>query len=94
MKGGFARYINHSCEPNCVATIISGSHPYEELKRVLIISQREIEPSEEITYDYQFPLELDSDKRIPCTCGAKLCRGFMNWENPEQSTFTAKNIPV
>lgn len=90
MKGGYARYINHSCEPNCVASIISGNHPRESLKRVLIISQRDIEPFEEITYDYQFPLELDSNQRIPCTCGAKRCRGFMNWEIPESTSYATK----
>jgi len=43
---------------------------------------------EELTYDYQFPLEVDTNERIPCNCGTELCRGFMNWDLPEKG---AKN---
>eukprot|EP00957_Ditylum_brightwellii_P027497 2078203-Ditylum_brightwellii.AAC.1 len=74
LKGGHARYINHNCNPNCIAKIIDGEAPNKHLKRVIIVSQREIQAREEITYDYQFPLELDLDARIPCTCGSKHCR--------------------
>lgn len=78
--GGFARYINHSCDPNCVAKIIDGEPPNQHLKRVMVVAQQDIGPGEEITYDYQFPIELDLSQRIPCTCGARNCRGFMNWD--------------
>lgn len=50
----------------------------------MIIAKRDIKSLEEITYDYKFPLEKDLDARIPCNCGAKLCRGFMNWDQPEK----------
>jgi len=53
------------------------------LKRVLIISQQSINVSEELSYDYQFPLETDLDARIPCNCGSN--RGFMNWDVGEKS---------
>lgn len=88
--GGFARYINHSCEPNCVAKIIDGDAPNEHLKRVVVSSQRSIEAGEEITYDYQFPIELNLDERLPCSCGAKTCRGFMNWDLPESSSLISR----
>ena len=39
------------------------------------VSKRLIEIDEEITYDYQFPLE---DEKIPCLCGAACCRLFLN----------------
>lgn len=78
--GGFARYINHSCDPNCVAKIIDGEPPNQHFKRVIIVAQQDIRPGEEISYDYQFPIELDLSKRIPCSCGATKCRGFMNWD--------------
>lgn len=83
-KGGHGRYINHNCSPNCVAKIIEGKPPNRHLKRVIIIAQRNIAAREEITYDYQFPLELDLDARIPCNCGSASCRGFMNWDLPEK----------
>jgi histone-lysine N-methyltransferase SETD1 len=85
--GGFARYINHSCDPNCFAKIVDGEAPNQHLKRVIVSSQRSIEAGEEITYDYQFPIELDLDARLPCSCGSKCCRGFMNWDLPESSSL-------
>lgn len=86
LKGGHGRYINHSCSPSCIAKIFDGKAPNTHLKRVIIIAQRDINSMEEITYDYQFPLELDLDARIPCNCGSELCRGFMNWDLPEKGS--------
>lgn len=86
LKGGHGRYINHNCNPNCMAKIVDGQPPNKHLKRVMIIAQRDIKAREEITYDYQFPLELDLDERIPCNCGSLLCRGFMNWDLPEKGS--------
>ena len=88
--GGHARYINHSCDPSCLAKIIDGDPPNKHLKRVVVISQRDIQAGEEITYDYQFPLELNLDARIPCNCGSKGCRGFMNWDLPESGSLVAR----
>jgi hypothetical protein len=85
LRGGYARYVNHSCTPNCESKIVDGPPGKEHLKRVMIISQRNINAGEELTYDYQFPLEMDLDSRIPCNCGSKLCRGFMNWDTPENA---------
>lgn len=86
LKGGHGRYINHNCNPNCIAKIVDGKPPDKHLKRVIIIAQRDIKAREEITYDYQFPLELDLEARIPCNCGSLLCRGFMNWDLPEKGS--------
>jgi len=85
-KGGHGRYINHNCTPNCRAKIVPGKPPQEHLRRVIIVAQRSIDLNEEITYDYQFPLELDLDARIPCNCQSEFCRGFMNWDLPEKGT--------
>jgi len=73
MTGGPARYINHSCDPNCVAEIVS----IEKDKKIIIISSRRIEKGEELTYDYKFEFEDDSSK-IACLCGAVNCRKWMN----------------
>lgn len=35
-------------------------------------------PDEELTYDYKFEREMDSDDRIPCLCGSAVCKGFLN----------------
>lgn len=79
LKGGCARYINHSCDPNCIANIVEGEQ-HTHLKRVLIISKRDIDANEELTYDYQFALETNLGLRVPCNCGSACCRGFLNWD--------------
>lgn len=37
-----------------------------------------LSPDEELTYDYKFEREWDSDDRIPCLCGSTGCKGFLN----------------
>ena len=66
-----ARFVNHSCQPNCYAKVIL----VEGAKKIVIYSKRAIKIGEEITYDYKFPIE---DDKIPCLCGAALCRGSLN----------------
>ncbi|KAI9729609.1 MAG: histone methyltransferase set1 [Cirrosporium novae-zelandiae] len=73
-RGGIARFINHSCTPNCTAKIIK----VEGSKRIVIYALRDIGQSEELTYDYKFEREWDSDDRIPCLCGSSGCKGFLN----------------
>uniref|UniRef100_A0A2P2LFX7 [histone H3]-lysine(4) N-trimethyltransferase n=1 Tax=Rhizophora mucronata TaxID=61149 RepID=A0A2P2LFX7_RHIMU len=69
--GGIARFINHSCEPNCYTKVIT----VEGQKKIFIYAKRHIVVGEEITYNYKFPLE---EKKIPCNCGSKKCRGSLN----------------
>ncbi|CAH2079471.1 unnamed protein product [Thlaspi arvense] len=70
-RGGIARFINHSCEPNCYTKIIS----VDGKKKIFIYAKRHIDAGEEISYNYKFPLE---DNKIPCNCGAPKCRGSLN----------------
>jgi histone-lysine N-methyltransferase SETD1 len=86
IRGGHGRYINHNCNPNSFAKMVQGDASNEHLKRVVIVAQRDIKPLEELTYDYQFPLELNLDARIPCNCHSEHCRGFMNWDLPERGS--------
>ncbi|KAH9602392.1 hypothetical protein KSS87_016840 [Heliosperma pusillum] len=67
-RGGIARFINHSCEPNCYTKTVT----VDGQKRIFIYAKRHIASGEEITYNYKFPLE---EKKIPCNCGAKSRRG-------------------
>ncbi|KAJ1977878.1 histone methyltransferase set1 [Dimargaris verticillata] len=69
--GNMARFINHCCQPNCTARIIT----VEGHKRIVIYAKQDIDAGEEITYDYKFPIEKD---KIPCLCGAEGCRGTLN----------------
>ncbi|XP_036790810.1 histone-lysine N-methyltransferase 2C isoform X3 [Oncorhynchus mykiss] len=73
ITGGPARYINHSCAPNCIAEAVS----LERGDKIIISSCRNIQRGEELCYDYKFDLEDDQHK-IPCHCGAVNCRKWMN----------------
>ncbi|CAL4897774.1 unnamed protein product [Urochloa decumbens] len=70
-RGGLARFINHSCEPNCYTKVIT----VDGQKKIYIYAKRRIYAGEELTYNYKFPLE---EKKIPCYCGSQRCRGSMN----------------
>ncbi|KAJ8272620.1 hypothetical protein GJAV_G00091360 [Gymnothorax javanicus] len=72
LTGGPARYINHSCAPNCVAEVVT----FERGHRIIITSVRKIQKGEELCYDYKFDLE-DEQQKIPCHCGAVNCRKWM-----------------
>ncbi len=74
-QGNMARFINASCDPNCYTKIIN----VMDTKRIVIYAKRNIVVGEELCYDYKFQLEFDEKKRIPCYCGARKCKGFMNW---------------
>ena len=66
-----AKYINHSCDPNCEAV--------EEDGQIFIDAIRSIRKDEELVYDYHFildePHNAANKKLYPCNCGAKNCRG-------------------
>uniref|UniRef100_A0A0N5BNV5 [histone H3]-lysine(4) N-trimethyltransferase n=1 Tax=Strongyloides papillosus TaxID=174720 RepID=A0A0N5BNV5_STREA len=72
--GSCSRYMNHSCEANCIAHIID----INEKKKIIMISSRDIKKGEELVYDYKFEKEEGSDSRIPCFCGAKKCKKWIN----------------
>jgi SET domain-containing protein len=74
LKGNAARFINHSCAPNCQA------FEYEN-GRVYIHAKRTIQKGEELTYDYKLSVDGRITKRareaMACRCGAARCRGTM-----------------
>jgi len=62
-----ARFINHSCEPNCEAR--------QEDDRIWIIALRDIQAGEELTFNYGY--DLQDYEEHPCVCGAPNCIGYM-----------------
>ena len=72
-RGNEARYINHSCDPNCEAVIEAG--------RIFVECIRTIQPGQELTFDYQLvrsgPYQKAWEARYACRCGAANCRGTM-----------------
>ncbi|XP_073677507.1 histone-lysine N-methyltransferase 2B [Garra rufa] len=73
MHGNAARFINHSCDPNCYSRVIN----VEGQKHIVIFALRKIYRGEELTYDYKFPIE-DANNKLHCNCGARRCRRFLN----------------
>lgn len=71
VNGNEARFLNHSCAPNCDVVV--------DDKRLWIEAIQDIEEGEELVYDYAFILEERhtpaAKKRYPCRCGAITCRG-------------------
>ena len=71
--GNMARWINHSCDPNCEAD--------EDEGRVFIKALRNIQAGEELNYDYGLIIDERYTRKLkaeyPCWCGAYSCRGTL-----------------
>lgn len=70
-EGNDARFINHSCAPNCQAFLEGG--------RIFIYALRDIREGEELCYDYSYDRTEDmgpeEEALYVCRCGAPTCRG-------------------
>jgi hypothetical protein len=71
VDGNEARFINHSCDPNCQALI--------EDDKIFIYALKDISPGQELCYDYAYEraegMDEESEQLYVCRCGAKNCRG-------------------
>jgi len=73
--GCMARFMNHCCDANAYANIITVNLDTGLKKKIVVFAQKDIKSGDEITYDYKFPVE---DGSLRCTCGAPNCIGRMN----------------
>ena len=62
-----AKYINHSCAPNCEIDIIRG--------HIWVIALRDIQKNEELFYNYGY--DLDAYEKHPCCCKSLSCPGYI-----------------
>lgn len=62
-----ARWLNHSCAPNCTAEFDAG--------RIWLVAARDLVAGEELTFNYGY--DLTNYRDFPCRCGAPACVGFM-----------------
>jgi len=71
--GNSARWINHSCKPNCESDVVDG--------RIWIEALRDIKAGEELNYDYNITLDAPhtpaEKRRWSCRCGSSNCRGTL-----------------
>ena len=72
VNGGLAKYLNHSCNPNCqlVQWYVGG------LPRMCFFAKKEIMSGTELTFDYNWTKEKGK-KSTECTCGEEICDGYM-----------------
>ena len=72
-----ARYINHSCNPNCEVEI--------KKNKIWIVSIKNIKEGEELSYDYGYDFDEDDYTDHICKCGAENCIGYIissdEWSN-------------
>jgi SET domain-containing protein len=66
-ENNLARFINHSCEPNCEIRW--------EGEQVWIIASRDMRAGEEVTYNYSY--DLEDYRHYPCHCGSSRCAGYI-----------------
>lgn len=62
-----ARFINHSCAPNCEAE-------WDE-DRIWIVALRDIRAGEELSFNYGY--DLADYREHPCSCGTDACVGYI-----------------
>lgn len=71
-SGSDARFVNHSCSPNCEIQKWS----VNGLFRMALFAMRDVQPGEELTYDYNFSLFNPAEGQ-PCRCDTPQCRGVI-----------------
>lgn len=84
--GNDARYINHSCEPNCEALMFNG--------KIYLYALQDIPRGEELTYNYQMRPLFGGEQPVfeqGCRCGSAQCSGSMMATNP--STLRSNQTP-
>ncbi|KAJ4790266.1 histone-lysine N-methyltransferase [Rhynchospora pubera] len=98
-KGSLARFINHSCQPNCE------TRKWNVLGeiRVGIFAKQDIPIGAELSYNYNF--EWYGGIIVKCLCGAITCSGFLGaksrgfqeatylWED-DDDRFSVENVPL
>lgn len=86
--GGDGRFVNHSCQPNCEMQKWSVNGQF----RMALFALRDIEPGEELTYDYNFSLFNPAEGQ-ECKCGSENCRGVIGGKSQRvrQSTAVTQN---
>ena len=81
VDGNIARWINHSCKPNCESEIEENAKGKSHKDKVFIHALRDIRAGEELTYNYGIVLDEPHTAKVKklwaCKCGAKGCTGTM-----------------
>lgn len=86
VDGNDARWINHSCDPNCEATWLEDGGKKRKDK-IFIEAMRDIAEGEELTYNYGIVLAEAHTAKLKklwaCRCGSEHCTGTMLQPKPK-----------
>lgn len=85
-KGNISRFINHSCNPNCV------TQKWQVLgeMRIGLFAKRDISKGEELTFDYQF--ERVGMKIQKCFCGEPNCAKYLGSRPKEKKDSNVRKL--
>ena len=82
----YARFINHSCDPNCEVDITNNE--------IWISSIKKIKKGAELTYNYGYTFDTDYEEHL-CKCGSKKCVGYIlsddDWPKLKKDLKKKKN---
>lgn len=88
VDGNAARFINHSCEPNCEAVLHEAEDGDPAHDCIVIQALRDIDRGEELTFDYGIVLDVPHTQRLKrrwaCLCGAASCTGTLLKPKPRR----------
>ncbi|NXQ05759.1 ASH1L methyltransferase, partial [Vidua macroura] len=88
--GNEARFINHSCNPNCEMQKWSVNGVY----RIGLYALKDMPAGTELTYDYNFH-SFNVEKQQLCKCGFDKCRGIIGGKSQRMNGLSSKsNQPV
>lgn len=73
-----ARFINHSCEPNCKLEIVMRRK--NDSLALGVFAKKTIPPNTQITIDYGWMTPNENFTNIPCKCGSKNCHKFLYFD--------------
>ncbi|KAL1510016.1 hypothetical protein ABEB36_004674 [Hypothenemus hampei] len=80
--GNIGRYVNHSCDPNCVMMI---TRINDNIPVLALFACRNIAVNEELSYDYGIinkneQSDEDTSLSTKCLCGSETCSGFLPYD--------------
>ncbi|XP_069582002.1 histone-lysine N-methyltransferase ASH1L [Ranitomeya imitator] len=84
--GNEARFINHSCDPNCEMQKWSVNGVY----RIGLYALKDMAAGTELTYDYNFH-SFNTEKQQLCKCGFEECRGIIGGKSQRMNGLTTKS---
>lgn len=82
--GNEARFINHSCDPNCEMQKWSVNGVY----RIGLYALKDMPAGTELTYDYNFH-SFNVEKQQLCKCGFEKCRGIIGGKSQRMNGLTS-----